>query len=100
MALFWHDIWRQNNSPRNGLLADIMRSTRAKYNYSIRFIHKKQSELKRSKVADALASGSCTNFWYEVKKLKGCNQQIVNNIDGLSNDNNIAQCSADKFSAL
>ena len=42
VALYWHDVWRQNNSPRNGLLADIMRSTWAKYHYSIIFIRKKQ----------------------------------------------------------
>lgn len=30
-CLFWHKIWKDNGSPRNGLLADIRLTTRAKY---------------------------------------------------------------------
>ena len=37
-SLFWHDLWRINGSPRQGTIADIMRRTRAKYHYAIRFV--------------------------------------------------------------
>ena len=30
IALFWRSIWLNNNSPRQGVVADIMRRTRAK----------------------------------------------------------------------
>ena len=42
-AIFWHSIWQQNGSPRDGVIADIRKRTRAAYHYAVRFA-KKQSE--------------------------------------------------------
>ena len=41
-ALFWRSIWLCNNSSRQGVVADIMRKTRAKYHYSIRQVKNKE----------------------------------------------------------
>ena len=35
-SLFWHSIWVENGKPRNGIIAQIMRQTRAKYHYFVR----------------------------------------------------------------
>ncbi len=31
-SLFWHSMWIQNGKPRNGVVADIRRRSRAHYN--------------------------------------------------------------------
>ena len=36
IALFRRSIWQNMNSPRSGIVADIMRRTRANYHYAIR----------------------------------------------------------------
>ena len=41
IALFRRSIWLNNNSPRQGVVADIMRITRAKYHYCIREVKEK-----------------------------------------------------------
>ena len=38
---FWHFIWKDCGSPRNGEVAKIMRSTRSRYHYAIRYVKKK-----------------------------------------------------------
>ena len=38
-SLFWHFLWKQSSS-RSGTVADIMRQTRARYHYAIRFVKK------------------------------------------------------------
>ena len=43
MSVLWHDLWRVNGSPRHGITPDIMRRTRVKYNYAIRYV-KRMSE--------------------------------------------------------
>ncbi len=37
-AIFWHNLWKENNSPREGILADIRRNTRAEYHLALRHI--------------------------------------------------------------
>ena len=37
---FWHFIWKDCGSPRNGEVAKIMRSTRSRYHYAIRYVKK------------------------------------------------------------
>ena len=39
-AMFWHSIWKSSGSPNVGILANIRRSTRAKYHYSVKFLKK------------------------------------------------------------
>ena len=40
VALFWHWLWIENGRPRLGHVADIMRRTRAKYHYTVRYTRK------------------------------------------------------------
>ena len=47
-ALFWRSIWLCNNSPRQGIVADIMRKTRAQYHYSIRQVKNKELQYKKT----------------------------------------------------
>ena len=46
-ALFWRSIWLCNNSPRQGVVADIMRKTCDQYHYSIRQVKNKELQYKQ-----------------------------------------------------
>ena len=39
-TIMWHKIWAESGKPRNGVIADIMRKTRASYHYAIRRIRR------------------------------------------------------------
>ena len=43
-ALFWRSIWLCNNSPRQGVVADVMRKIRTKYHYAIRQVKNKDMD--------------------------------------------------------
>ena len=44
-SLLWHRIWIDCGRPRNGVVADCMRRTRAKYHYAVREVKKRKSLL-------------------------------------------------------
>ena len=64
-SLLWHAIWVNAGRPREGIVAQIMRQTRAKYHYFIRWAHNNQSHLKRGRMAEAIANNDSRNFWQE-----------------------------------
>ena len=76
-AIFWHSIWRNNGSPRSGVVADIRRRTRLKYHYAVRYIKNNQDTITNQYMADAILNNKARNFWTEVKKkLNGNNSKI------------------------
>ena len=46
ISLFWHFIWKENGKPRNGIIANIARKTRATYHYAIRSAIKNQTQIR------------------------------------------------------
>ena len=67
-SLFWHNLWRINGSPRQGTIADIMRRTRAKYHYAIRYVKRMSKTLKKQAMGRAISENNSRALWQEVKK--------------------------------
>ena len=65
-SLFWHDIWVQCGRPHNGEVADIMRRTRSRYHYAVRYVIKEETRLKSNRMAEAISEGNDRNLWKEV----------------------------------
>jgi len=49
-SLFWHNIWVACERPRNGVVADIMRRTRAQYHRAIRLCQEKRTRYYQREV--------------------------------------------------
>ena len=49
VALFWHWLWKENGRPRLGHTADIMRRTRAKYHYTVRYTKRCENDRRKRK---------------------------------------------------
>lgn len=99
-SLFWHDIWKENGCPKDGVVADLMRHTRAKYHAKIKWLRRNILNTKKVKMAEAVALGTDKDFWAQAKRIKGCNKNVPQNIDGISGDGNIANLFATKFGNL
>ncbi len=54
MASFWYSIWVACGKPREMVVAQIMRRTKAKYHYSMRVLWKREDELRKIRMAEAL----------------------------------------------
>ena len=44
-SLFWHDIWVQCGRPHNCEVANIMRRTRSRYHYAVRYVIKEETRI-------------------------------------------------------
>ena len=44
-SLFWHNIWKENNSPSDGLISEIRRTTRKDYHKAVKFVKNNKMEV-------------------------------------------------------
>ena len=99
-ALFWHSLWRENNCPHEGSLADIRRSTRANYHRAIRTAKKNKEKLSATKLAEALINDKSRNFWKEIRKIRCHKNNPPNNVDGVTGESEISNLFASKYKDL
>jgi hypothetical protein len=89
-SLFWHHIWIDNGRPKTGIIANIMRTTRAAYHNAIRSVNRNRADIVNERFADAILSNNTRDFWHEAKRIRGVNASYSNNIDDLSSHDDIA----------
>jgi hypothetical protein len=99
-AMFWHGIWMDNGRPRQGIIADIRRRTRAKYKHAVKALKREQDTQISQKMATSLQSQNKRDFWKEVKRIGGKFQSVVNVIDDEYGNDNISNAFADKYCEL
>ena len=99
-AMFWHTLWKDNGSPRNGILADVRRKTRFKYHYMIKWVKSNEINIRNEKLAESVLDKCNSSLCSEVKKIKGQANYVPYNIDNVSGDGNISNLFAKKFSDL
>ena len=91
IALFWRSIWLCNNFPRQGVVADVMRKTRAKYHYVIRQVKKKELQYKKQSMARAIAFNNSRDLWTETRKIKKNLSASPNCMDNVAGNENISK---------
>ena len=100
-SLLWHNIWVECGRPKNGLVADIMRKTRASYHYAIRNTMKNEQEIVNSYFADAIVNNRDRDFWSEIKRIKRSTKSTCSSIvDGKSSPEDISDYFASKYQEL
>ena len=100
-ALFWHKLWKQNGSPRSGIICDIRRKTRYQYHQALKDVKKNQRLISMSNMAESiLQSGNSRNFWSEVKKIRGNTSKIPNVVDDMSGEADVANLFSEKYCDL
>ena len=72
-----------------GLIADIMRRTRAQYHYAIKHCHNNYNDIRNKPMAEAISSNNQRNLWNEVRSLNKSNKRMSSIIDGEKGDDNI-----------
>ena len=67
-SLFWHWLWIECGRPKEGAMANVMRSTRAKYHKAVKDLQKNEEQLRRDRMAEAISMNCMRNLWNETKK--------------------------------
>ena len=96
-SLFWHSLWINAGKPAYGVLAQIMRQTRAKDHYFVRWSAANQEYLCRSRMADNIVVGDGREFWRECKRMSGSVLPKCFRMDGTSGNASIAALFAKKY---
>ena len=69
-ALFWHHIWKENGSPRSGLLANIRNKSRLKYHYATRFVVCNRKTLSANNMAESLVNNNYRDLGVRCQRIK------------------------------
>jgi hypothetical protein len=99
-SLLWNFIWKCNGCPKTGIIADIRRSTRARYHYAIRSIKKDKEKCISKKIAEALTEDNSRNFWDEINKIKRKSKQLPDLVEGAQGTKEIGALFASKYDNL
>ena len=99
-SLFWHNLWTDCGRPHQGLVADIMRKTRARYHRAVRYVKKNKDDIVNKRIAEALSENRSRDFWGEIKRIRQKTAASSGSVDGFSNSSDIADSFADKFHEL
>ncbi|ELU11326.1 hypothetical protein CAPTEDRAFT_210610 [Capitella teleta] len=74
--------WKQSGSSRQGHLFELMKATRARFKYALRFIKRNESAMRADSLAMKLTCNNDREFWKEVKMMNNSRTPLPNNIDG------------------
>ena len=99
-CIFWHNIWKDNGSPTNGVLYDIRKHTRAQYHYALRYVHNNKMTFRANRLADYMINNQESNFWQEIQKMNGNTNRMAKTIDNGMGDENICNIFAEKYESL
>ena len=65
-------------SPRDGIVADIMRRTRSQYHYTVRELKNNINRKRKQSMASAISENNSRQLWSEVRKIRNKTTSIPN----------------------
>ena len=100
LALFWHNMWVENNTPVSGAVAELRRYTRKKYHQACKMVMRLAGQIRCNKTVQSLRCNSMSDFWRQAKKFRKHNVNYPNDVDGVEGKQAIANLFADKYEQL
>ena len=97
---FWHFIWKECGSPPQGDIAQIIRSTRSKYHYAIRYVKKNEEMLRKNAMAKSISKNNSRDLWKEVYKVRSKCKTSSQCMDDVSGNESISELFAHKYNVL
>ena len=70
-SIFWHKIWSECGRPKTGVIADIMRCSRASYHFAIRRVKKNEQKIVWQQFAEAVICNNNRDLWSELRRING-----------------------------
>ena len=88
----WHFIWKE--------IAQIMRSTRSKYHYAIRYVQKNEEMLRKNAMAKSISENNYRYLCKEVYKVRSKCKTSSQCMDDVSSNESISELFAHKYNVL
>jgi len=99
-AMFWHVLWKDNGCPKTGYVADIRRKTRYKYHSVLRKVKQHEKEIQAIRMAENADSCQYSEFWNNIKKIRGNTSRYPSTVDGTCGAEHIASLFRNKYDQL
>ena len=77
-------MWVDADQPKSGPVFDLMKSSRARFRYAIRFIKNHENQLRMDSLAKELSQSKPEDFWKEIRHINNCNIPLPNSVEGIS----------------
>ena len=98
-SLFWHWLWNEAGRPPAGVLVAVMRYIRGSYHRTVKCHKRDEINYRRTIIADC-AKNNKQDFWSELRKLDSVGKPAPSMTDSCTNDSDIADILAKKYSDL
>lgn len=98
-CLWWHNFWIQCGKPTSGVVYESKRESKRQYMYAVRRNRRKEEQLRRERMSEAICNNRSRDFYTEMKKLNP-KQGSAPSINGHVKTNDIAAHFADKYEQL
>ena len=92
-----HDFWKLNNCPRTGPIFEAKKDAHYKYKLFLRKCRNECSQKRADDINNDLLNGNMNKFWRSYKHFNHGNFKSTCNIDGLTDDADIANRFASNF---
>ena len=83
-------VWRDNNSPRLGPLAENMRRARAIFKHALRRCRAEEANIRAESLSAKLQGGQTKSFWREVRSLNPSVTSLAQRVGDAKGEENIA----------
>ena len=99
-ANFWYHVWSEAGSPVSRVLSMIKRKAKSRYKYEVRRLRRQEKFICHKKLTVAFTSRNKSNFWKEVKKVRGGKHSFsYHGIDGSVDASDISQIFKNKLAS-
>jgi exonuclease III len=98
-SLWWHNFWRQCGEPKQGVVYENKTEAKKQYMYAVRRHKRKEDQMRKERMAEAISSNATRDFYKEIKKLKP-KRTCAPSIDGLVSNSDITEHLAEKYKTL
>ena len=92
--------WSSNGKPRHGVLHEEMRTSRARFKYSLRFIKQHEESLRCDAIARKFSSNNPKSFWKEIRKCSSSRVPLPDCINGVNGKRNISELWRNHFHSI
>ncbi len=96
----WHDIWKANDQPSEGITVDLRCKIRSEYHKVYKMVMRREREIKSDKIAEAFLNKHTDSFGREARKIHPKKVYYPNKVDDASRVKEIIDMFADKFDKL
>ena len=93
-------IWRDQGKPRQGILFENMKKSKAYFKYVFRKCKASSNKKDADSLANKLLVRNDKEFWKEIKKLNQSNMCVADTVNGVRGKHNIAHMWKDHYKSL